>query len=490
MNTISFSQIATNEKIPGYYGEISTINANPGVYDYPSRILVLGQMLDSGTATPLQRAIVANARQAKELFGRGSILALMCEAVLRVQDAIEVHAIPQADNNASATAAGSVLVTAPATVSGTLFLYVAGQRLKIGLSAGLNAAQTAAAIIAAINAEPDLPVTATVDGEAPAKLNITAKNAGLAGNEIKLALNYFTGEHLPKGLALTITQLAGGTANPDIGDVIDAIEGEWFTDMIVPYTDGSSLADLEEELAARYSATGKMDAHAYISTRGTFGDNYTFCDGRNSALVSNIPVPPDTLEPAWIWAAQLGAWGGYWSQLHPARPYKGLALKGLKPPPTRWTATERRILLSNGGSTWTINANGEVVLERVVTMYQENAGGIEDEVWLDITTPKTFSRIRYDDNAYITTLYFGAEGKILTENEEAAAKSDILVTPKTIDASSKARAQLWIENGWVSEVVEIRSEIDANDPTRVNRLMSLDVTNPLMILATKLDMRL
>lgn len=33
MNTITFTQIATNEKIPGYYGEISTVNANQGVFD-------------------------------------------------------------------------------------------------------------------------------------------------------------------------------------------------------------------------------------------------------------------------------------------------------------------------------------------------------------------------------------------------------------------------------------------------------------------------
>lgn len=490
MNTITFSQIATNEKIPGYYGEISTINANQGVFDYPSRLLVVGQKVASGTAAALSKHIIADPKQAKELFGRGSALALMCAAVLEIQDTIEVHAIAQDDDGASATAAGSILVTHVATTSGTLYLYIAGERIKVGVTSTMTTAQIATAIIAAINAALDLPVTAAVDGVTPAKVNITAKNKGLIGNEIKIATNYYTGETYPAALTLTITQLTGGTANPDLGDVIDVIEGDWYTDIIVPYTDTANLAILETELDARYSATGKMDAHAIISTRGTFSEGYTFCDGRNSALVSNMPIPADTLEPAWIWAAKLGGWVAFWSHQHPARPYKGLILKGIKPPPTRFTNAERRILLSNGGSTWTINANGEVVLERIVTMYQENAGGIDDEVWMDITTPKTFSRIRYDDNAYLTTLYFGAEGKILTENDEAAAKSDVLVTPKTIDASSKARAQLWIENGWVSEVIQIRSEIDANDPTRVNRLMSLDITNPLMILATKLDMRL
>lgn len=489
MNTINFNQVATNEKIPGYYGEITTTNANQGVFDYPTRILVVGQKLGTGTAPALSPQIIVDDLQAKELFGLGSSLALMCAAILRVQNTIEIHAIAQDDLGASATAAGTIAVDTPATVSGTLYLYVAGERLAVGINASDTKAQIATAIVSAINEEVDLPVTAAVDGADDELVNVTAKNAGLVGNEIKITTNFFAGEFLPASLALTITNLSGGTANPDVGDVIDAIEGEWFTDIAMQYTDAANLTLIETELKDRFSATGKMDAQCAIAVRGTFSENYTFCNGRNSVFVSPLAIPADALEPAWIWGAQLCGWIAYWSNQHPARPYKGLVLKGLKAPKTKYTTTERRILLGNGGSTFTVNANGEVTLERVVTMYQENAGGIKDETYLDVTTVKTFSHIRYDDSAYITTLYFAEDGKVLTDNEAAAAKSDILVTPKTIDASSFARAQLWIEQGWVSEVVEIRSEIDANDPTRVNRLMSLDITNPLMILATKLDMR-
>lgn len=491
MSNINFTQVATNEVIPGYYGEISTINANQGVYDYPTRILVMGQMLDDGVAAPLSKNIIADPKQATELFGRGSQLALACAKILEIQDTIEVHAIGQDDEAASATAAGSILVTSAATSAGTLYLYIGGERLKVGVSASDTAAEIATAITSAITEATDkLLVTAAVDGGTPEQVNITSKHAGLIGNEIKIAVNYNIGEVSPAGFAMTVTQLTGGTANPDVADVLDAIEGDWYTDLHMPYTDAANLLVLEEWLKDRYSATGKMDAQAYIGFRGTFSEVYTFSDGRNSALVSNIDVASDALEPAWLWSAACCAWGGFWSNQHPARPYKGLPLKGLKPPPSVRTTTERRILLSNGCSTWTVNANGEVVLERVVTMYQVNAGGIDDDTFMDITTPKTFSHIRYDHNAYITTLYFGAEGKVLTESESAAAASDILVTPKTIAASSKARSELWVEKGWVSEVLNIKSEVDSSDPTRVNMLMSLDITNPFMILASKLDMRL
>ena len=491
MGDISFTQVATNEKIPGYYGEISTVNANQGTYDYPTRILVAGQMLSDGVADALSKNIIVDPKQALELFGRGSQLALACQKILEIQDTIEIHAVPQEDLGASATASGSILIDTAPTVSGTLYLYIGGERLTIGVSATDTEAEIATAIVAAITeANDELLVEAAVNGVTAEQVDITSKHAGLIGNEIRIAANYYGDERDPTNFAKTVTQLSGGTANPDIGDVIDVIEGDWFSDIHMPYTDTDNLVLMEAEIKDRYSATGKLDAHVYVSTRGTFSENYTFSDGRNSGLVSNLDVPADALEPAWLWSAAVCAWGAFWSNQHPARPYKGLVLKGIKPPPTVRTTTERRILLSNGCSTWTVNANGEVVIERLVTMYQENDGGIEDETFLDITTPKTFSHIRYDHNAYISTLYFGAEGKVLTENEDAAAVSDILVTPKTIAASSKARSTLWVQKGWVSEVLNIKAEVDSNDETRVNMLMSLDITNPLMILATKLDMRL
>ncbi|MDP7142690.1 MAG: phage tail sheath subtilisin-like domain-containing protein [Alphaproteobacteria bacterium] len=486
---ITFSQIASNEKIPGYYGEFTTVNANQGVFDYPTRILVIGQLLSSGSADALTKHIIADPKQAQALFGRGSQLALMCEIILGIQDSIEVHAIGQEDDGASATADGSLLVTSAATSSGTLYLYIAGTRLKVGISADDTEAEIATAITAAINDKVDLPVTAEVNGDTDEQVDITAKNAGLCGNEIKIAVNNNPDEVYPAGFAMTITQLSGGTTNPDIADVIDAIEGDWFTDIVMPYTDAANLLAVEEELEERFSATGKMDATLSIGYRGTFSEIYTFTDGRNSGFLTNIPVPADSLEPAWLWAAAVVAWEGFWSNQHPARPYKGLVLKGITKPKTEFTTTERRILLGNGCSTWTTNADGNVVLERLVTMYQENAAGIEDETFLDLTTVKTFSHIRYDHDAYISTLYFGEEGKVLTENEQAAAASDILVTPKTISASSKARAELWITEGWVSELINIKAEVDSGDPTRVNMLMSMDITNPLMILAAKLDMR-
>lgn len=489
MSNISFLQVATNEKIPGYYGEISTVNANQGVFDYPTRILVTGQKTAAGTTDPLRTNIITDKKQAQELFGRGSALALMCTVILGIQDTIEIHAMAQDDDEESATASGSILVANTATQNGTLYLYVAGTRLSVGVSSTDTAVQIASNIVSKISEMPDLPVTAAVNGDNGAQVDVTAKNAGLIGNEIVIDVNFYSNETYPNGLDLTITQFAGGTNNPDISDVIDAIEGEWFTDIIMPYTDAANLTALEAELKDRFSATGKMDAQAYIAVSGTFSENYTFSNARNSEYVSVIPVPSDALDPSYLWAAAFGAYGAFWSNQHPAKPYKGLPLKGLKPPKTRYTTTERRVFLSNGCSTWTLSANGEVVLERVVTMYQENSGGIEDETYLDITTVKTFSHIRYDHNAYITTLYFGDEGKVLTENDAAASVSDILVTPKTIAASTKARSQLWVNQGWVSELIDLKAEVDLNDPNRVNMLASIDITNPLMILAAKLDMR-
>ncbi|MAI62410.1 MAG: hypothetical protein CBB87_08035 [Micavibrio sp. TMED27] len=486
---INFNQISAREIKPGSYAEFSLINANTGLYDYPTRILVIGQKLATGSADELTTQIIADEDQAKALFGQGSQIALMCGIILGIQDTIEVHAIAQDDAAASATASGSIVVTNAATASGTLFLYIAGQGLQIGVSALDTAAEAAAKIVAAINEENDLPVTAVINGGDDTQVDITSKNAGLTGNEIKIVTNYYRGEVLPEGFAINITQLAGGTTNPDVTDVLDAIEGEWFTEFLMPYTDASNLKIMEDELERRFSPNVKMDATLSIAHRGTFAENYTFTNAQNSEFVTCIDVPADAPQPAYLWAAAIVAWTAFWSQQHPVRPYLGLVLKGIKPPKTRRTDAESRILLNNGCTTWKVNADGNVSIERLVTMYQVNAAGIEDDVFLDITKVKQLSFIRYDHNAYISTLYFGEEARVLTTSEAAAAASTTLVTPKTIAASSTARAQLWISAGWVSELVDIRAEVDQGDPTRVNMLMAIDPTDPLMIIATKMDIR-
>lgn len=486
MTSFSFAQVSSDTRIPGVISEISTERANRGVFDYPTRILVIGQKTATGVAEALTPKLVTSDVQAKALFGQGSTLALMCTALLKHKRNIEIRAIAQEDDVAGVAATGSITVATPSTATGALNLYIAGVRVRIHVSSSDTIAEIATALATEINANKDLPVTAAINAETDEQIDLTAKNKGECGNEAYIMTNFFDDEELPQGLTLTIVQMTNGAGNPDIADVIDAVDEEWFTDWLVPYNDDSNFSTLTDELEERFSAGGKKDAHAYLVKRATHSGLVTFGTGKNSPHVSIEGFPADAPTPSYITAADLCMQGAYLSNEHPAKPFKTAKLINTLAPKTRFNTLERELLLQYGISTWEINPAGDVMIERLITTYQKTETGIDSAVYLDITTPKTVSHLRYDLNSFMTVMYF-ENPKIITSDEVASAGvRDDLVSVKTVEASINARQQLWQERGLTKEMIELRAELDGDDPTRINVLLSPEITSPLMVIANKI----
>ena len=66
--------------------------------------------------------------------------------------------------------------------------------------------------------------------------------------------------------------------------------------------------------------------------------------------------------------------------IDPARPFQTLTVSGIVPPllVDRFTAAEREQLLRDGLSTFTVDADGSVRIERPVTTYQTNPQALDD----------------------------------------------------------------------------------------------------------------
>ena len=83
---------------------------------------------------------------------------------------------------AGVAATGTITVTAPATQAGELALYIAGQKVSVGVAAADPIATVATNIAAAITALPDLPVTAAAAG---AVVTLTSKWKGITGQRYR-----------------------------------------------------------------------------------------------------------------------------------------------------------------------------------------------------------------------------------------------------------------------------------------------------------------
>lgn len=466
-----FNDIPAALRVPGWYIEFDNRLAGNSVFQ--GKLLVLGQKLVTGTATALVPVRVTNPEQADQLFGRGSMLAEQFRAIKAVDIYTETWALPLADAGLSVKAAGSVLVTAGPGETRPLALYIAGYRVWCEMTAGATAAATAQAIAEAINSDDRVPVTAAVDGTTPAKVNLTCRWGGETGNSISLD-DSVKGEQRPTGLALTCVPPTGGAVNPDLVPAVAAMGDEWWNWLCLPYTDITSLEVIEAEMASRYGPMRQKGGRAFAAYRGSHAATSTLGSGRNSPHVTIMGMGGSFSAP-WVWAAVNAIVGAKSLATDPARPLQRLAMPGLIGPREgqRWNDAERNLLLYDGIATFTVATDGTVQIERQVTTYQENSAGIADDSYLDIETPETLERIRYEVRSTFAQKY--PRHKLAEDTDRALYDPSLpVMTPKVCKAEllSLYRQVFMGERAWVRDYegykTSLQVSIDPDDPNRLN----------------------
>lgn len=486
---ISFNDIPANIRVPLVYVEFDNSRAVSGTPGIMHKILVLGQKLTAGTAAAATPVRVLSADQAGSLFGRGSMLHGMFAALKAANRYTETWAIPLDDAATAVAASGSLTFSGTSSASGAINLYVGGKRLAVGVAATTASSAIATAVAAAINADGDLPVTAAVDGTNTSKVNITARNKGESGNGLDLRVNYYPGETLPAGIALTIAAMAGGAVNPDLSAAIAAFGAEWWNSIVMPYTDSANLASLKAELDVRWGPTKMMDGIAYAAYRGTHAATGTFGSGLNTQHLSVMGTGISPTAPH-VWAAVYAGVAAASLSIDPARPLQTLNLPGVLAPALadRWTMEERNLLLFDGIATFMVGADGTVSIERAITTYQTNAFGVADPSYLDVNTPATLSYIRYATRARITQKFPRHK---LADDGTPFSPGQAIVTPKTVKAELLALFRELESRGLVEGFDQYKADLiverNATDRNRLDVLSSPNLVNQFRVFAEQIQ---
>jgi phage tail sheath gpL-like len=488
--SISFDQIPYNWKRKGVYAEIRPRYDRRGLYDYPTKVLIVGQMAAGATAAALVKKPITRDTEAPAYFGAGSPLAQMVAAFRTVNRVSELWAVGVADAAGAVAAVRTITVTGAPTDSGTLALYIGGKRLAVGVSSVDTVATIATAIATAVNEETSLLFTAAA---AAGVVTLTAKAKGTCGSAVDLRLNYNDDETTPAGIAVAVGQTTAGATDPSVQGVFDAVINEWITDFAVQWSDAANMALVDAEMRRRYDAMAKLDAHAYVGLSATYATATTWSSTRNSPFVSAIAAKAAPNAP-WEWAAVMAAIAARHLTDDPARQLGSLVLAGLKAPKTEdcYTETEQNLLLNKGLSTFDRLDDGSVVVNRVVTTYQRTSAGVDDEAWLDIMVPKTMSRIRYDWNTYVSSLY--PRAKLVADASPAAKALDTnnsVVTPRKMLGTWMARAKKYLDAVWIQDIAHTREnslfEIDGSDDNRLSGRQPVKIAGNMIVLAGLLE---
>ena len=494
--TIPFNNIPQQLRVPLFYAEMDNSRAN-GQGTGIRRALAIGQKLAAGTALPNVAYIVATVNQAIGLFGRGSMLARMVEKYRANDSYGELWCIAAADDAAGVAASGIVTVVGTATAAGTLCLYIAGQRITVGVLLGDTATVIATAIVAAITAATDLPVTAT---NLLGVVTLTCKWKGPTGNDITV-LDSFAGsaggESLPAGVTMTYAAatLTAGATNPVLTPVIAAMGDEEYDFIIHPYTDSTSMDALDAELndtTGRWSWARQVYGHAYTALRGTLGVLVTAGGLRNGQHHTVAAIDADCPNPAYEYAAAYGARNAVFINADCARPTQTGVLSGLLAPRTgrRFLQTERASLLTYGMATSYVTV-GTLRVERAITTYRQNTFGVPDTSYLDSEPLHLSAFVLRRLKAIITSKY--PRHKLANDGTRFAAGSAI-VTPKVIRGELIAEyARLEFE-GYVENAQlfadNLIVERPLSDPNRLDVLLPPDYINQLRVFAVLNQFRL
>lgn len=487
-DNITFLSIPTDWRVPGQFIEIDPTRAVRGLPGMRRRILVLGQRLSSGSVAEGVLKRVTRKEDGVNYFGRGSMLAQMIAAALKVNPYTEMHAMALDDLGAGVAATFTITVTGTPTEAGTPYLYVGGRRLAIGVTSGQTPTQIATAIAAAVNADLDGACTATSN---VGVVTLTARHKGAEGNGIDIRWNYYDGERMPAGITAAIAAGVTGSGNPDVLDAIAAMSTGAYYTIIMPWNDDANLTAMETELQSRWGGMDMRTGHAFSFKSGTFSALATFGAARNSPH-SSVPGLKASPTLPWVTAAQFAAGVEFRGGNDPALPHRGIELPDVMAPSEadQFTQEERNLLLHDGISTIIFDESGKAIIEQVVTTYQTNTFGMEDRSLLKLNTKWTVDYMRYVFRFAVARDY--PSHKLAGDDVlPRIAPGQRIATPKLVrNTLIAAAAQLeyvgLLEDleGFKRDVLVVRSEADE---CRVNAILPPNVVNQFDVFAASVQ---
>lgn len=512
MSGISFQHIPSNLRVPLFYAEMDNSQANMG--GQTLNALLIGQMFPWGTATPNKAVLVTDPKSALILFGQGSMLARMV-AIYRLQDAgsCNLWCIPVQDDPAASQASATIVINGYANAAGAIALYIAGQRVNVGVQLGDSPYNIAANMVSSINAALDLPVTASTGeygyfayataavSEGSAVVTLTSKWSGQTANDITILdsfLGWSAGESVPAGVSLSYSgpTLSGGSTDPSLAATAILGMGDDPYDFIIhPYAQAQALNDLQLELndvTGRWSYAKQIYGHGYTALRGALSDLVSFGMTRNDQHHTVAAIDADCPNPCWEYAAAYGGANAVDIASDPARPTQTTPLLGLLAPRAgnRFLFEDRLALLSFGIASSFISG-GQLRVERAITTYQQNTFGAPDTSYLDSETLHTSAYVLRALKSVITSKY--PRHKLADDGTRFAA-GQAIVTPAVIKGELCAVYGQMEYLGIVENLDTFKQylivERDSTDPNRVNVLFPPDYVNQLRVFAVLNQFRL
>mgnify|MGYP000187927237 CR=1 FL=1 len=491
--TISFNQVAGNAWIvPGSYIEFDNSLANTASLAY--KTLVIAPRLSTGLQAANEIHRITSKEQAQENLGIGSAGGLMVAAALAASSVIDLHVLAVDDNGAGTEAAASIVVNGAANKAGLLNIVLGEQFVQVPVASGQTSDAITTGITVAVAAKLDWPLLAVVNGANTSQIDFTFRHKGAFGNDAQVQIEW-VGE-LPTTPTFSnngVADMSGGAGNPDLAPVIASMGDEWYQVIINPFNDSDNMTVLETELENRFDAMTQLGGFNVTGYRGSHGETTTYVANRNS-FTTCLFGTNESQSMAFVAAATVGAIASQELEKDPARPLQTLEIDNFNPAlrNKRWDAQERNILLREGVSTYTVGDDGRPRIESLVTTYNKNAGGFDDNSYRYLNTLATLQRVRWEQRKMIASKFPRSKLAEDTDLDKFGEGQDIM-TPSRFKAEMLVLYRSFVERGWLQDFdnykATFHAEINIDNKSRIDYTDQPTLISGMRLVAGKMQFK-
>jgi len=456
----------------------------------PSKVVLMLQYTATVGVTENELSLLTSPDDAGNRFGYGSPIHRAAIRQWAVHEgAIPVYALPIADPAGAAAAAGVVDFTGSVpTESGTIAVYVAGDRYALSVTTSSTATTLGDALVSALAADANAVVTGV---NTAGSVALTAKWEGLATDGIDLSVNLAVGESNPAGSAVAITAMTGGAGDEStvLQDAWDAIMNStlWITDVVSPSgttavqdVNLTNIGTPNDTPTGLYNGLDYRPATAWTAgvEPGSTGFNNAVAVGlaRTTDAANDWVQAPDYPELPFEIASAVCAIVAQRANSNAASHYEGLSLLGFfgpKDPANDWTSGKdsygsRDTAVKSGLSLVKTVPSGIVLGD--ITSFYNPASLVNAAMKLEVNKRKVWN-VAYDlknDKASPDR-----QGQVIVQSAEAATNQAKATDTDIEGARVVSLADQWESRGLIfnSKFTKQNLVVEINDqnPDRIDR---------------------
>lgn len=482
---ITFDLVASNSRASGVFIEPKNVRLGVAGLITPRSIAAIGQYNDDKTTvvnnTP---RLIASEGEEDVLYGPGSMLALSIKAIRQGSgNSMPIYALPVAPAGGAVKATGNIVIAGTATAAGSIPFYIGGQKVVLSVANGATGVSLTQALATLINATTQLPLVGNFSSPNCA---LTAKNAGTVGNQTPIAVNLETGDAIPAGLTVTITQMASGATDPDITNALNGLGNVWYTDIHSPYTDSTNLNALRDVYVARIAPDFKKPFVGFVPNNQAYASYLSTANGLNTEAITLVPnFQSNTLH--YQVSGYVAGYASRWWQANPGRPIRGATIPIARVPNTFTNPTynSKQALVLAGGTTLGVTPDNQFYVEDLCTTRKTNASGAAVE---DLRFTEILSNIQ--TKIYSMDQVFSSEPFLtgVVVDDDSTSDLAFAIRPKFVKATLiKLIDDLWVPRGLTKNrdtvVASVIAEINSGNGGRIDTKVVDDLAAGLKIIA-------